>query len=57
MATETRPQVAKRRKSGLMAGFDSLTLDPSPRLRRVRQQMTRQNQATIGNAWKAQGKL
>jgi hypothetical protein len=55
MATKTRPQRMKRRKSGLADGFDSLTLDPSPRLRRTRQQMARQSHSTMGNAWKNTG--
>ena len=45
-----------RRKPSLTAGFDSLTLDPSPRLRRTRDRMGRESQATIGSAWRYTGK-
>jgi hypothetical protein len=55
MATKTRPQGAMRRKPNLTAGFDSLTLDPSPRLRRTRERVARESQATIGSAWKYTG--
>jgi hypothetical protein len=54
MATRTRPQM-KRRAPGLMAGFDSLTLDPSPRLRQTRLRMAREGSATMGEAWKSTG--
>jgi hypothetical protein len=45
-----------RRKPNLTAGFDSLTLDPSLHLRRTRERMTRDGQATIANAWRDTGK-
>ncbi len=56
MATKTRPQGTARRKPRLTAGFDSLTLDPSPGLRRTRGRMARESQTTIGSAWKYTGK-
>jgi hypothetical protein len=45
-----------RRKPNLAAGFDSLTLDPSLHLRRTRERMTQDSQATIGSAWRDTGK-
>jgi hypothetical protein len=55
MAMTTRPQRTASRKSALTGGFDSLTLDPSVRLRRTRQKMAGESQDTIGNAWKLTG--
>lgn len=46
---------ARKRRSRLLEGFDSLTLDPSPRLRRVREEMSRTPEAGIESAWKAVG--
>jgi hypothetical protein len=45
-----------RRKPSLTAGFDSLTLDPSSRLRRTRERMGPESLATVGSAWKYTGK-
>jgi hypothetical protein len=51
------PETKKTRKprSRLMTGFDGLTLDPSPRLRRVREEMSRPPEAGIESAWKSVG--
>jgi hypothetical protein len=52
MAMTSKPKTG-RRKSHLMSGFDSLTLDPSPRLRRVRNEMSRPRDAAIADVWKS----
>lgn len=44
-----------RRPSRLLEGFDSLTLDPSPRLRRLRMEMSRPPEAGLESAWKTVG--
>jgi hypothetical protein len=54
MAIKARPQQAKRRRPDLLTGFDSLTLDPSFRLRRTRHKLMG-GQATIESAWKIVG--
>ena len=53
MATETKTPKAARRKSRLVTGFDSLTLDPSPRLKRVREEMTQEEPASLEEAWRS----
>lgn len=40
----------------LLTGFDSLTLDPSPRLRRARQNLTGQHQDPVAAAWRDVGR-
>ena len=55
MGTAPDTRKAPRRRSRLLEGFDSLTLDPSPRLRRVREEMSRPPEAAIENAWKSVG--
>lgn len=39
----------------LLDGYDSLTLDPSPALRRVREEMSRPPEEAIQSAWKEVG--
>lgn len=52
MATETKTPKA-RRKSRLATDFDSLTLDPSPRLSRLREEMAQEKPASLEEAWKS----
>jgi hypothetical protein len=40
----------------LADGYRSLTLDPSPRLRQIREQMSRPPEEAIENAWKMVGR-
>jgi hypothetical protein len=40
----------------LLGGYDSLTLDPSPRLRRVREEMSRPPEEAMQSAWKMVGR-
>jgi hypothetical protein len=40
----------------LLEGYRSLTLDPSPRLRQIREGMSRPPEAAIENAWQMVGK-
>lgn len=56
MATTTRTPKPSRQPD-LLTGFDSLTLDPSPRLRRKRRELSRQNQATFQDAWITVGEV
>jgi len=56
MATETKTPKTARRKPRLVTGFDSLTLDPSPRLRRVREEMTQEEPTSLEEAWRSVGR-
>lgn len=40
----------------LADGYRSLTLDPSPRLRQIREQMSRPPEEAIADAWKMVGR-
>lgn len=55
MVMTSKPKTG-RRKSLLMNGFDSLTLDPSPRLSHAREEMSRPREAAIAEVWKSVGK-
>lgn len=55
MATTRSRKKIYRRRSRLMSGYDSLTLDPSPRLRNLREETFRPSEAAMENAWKGVG--
>jgi hypothetical protein len=52
--TRSRKKIDKRR-SRLMSGYDSLTLDPSPRLRHLWEEMFPPSETVLENAWKHVG--
>jgi hypothetical protein len=52
----TRDRETSRPRSRLVTGFDSLTLDPSPRLRRARDELARSSEAGIAEVWKSVGR-
>lgn len=56
MATTERHQKTSGRRPDVSAGFDKLTLNPAPRLRRVRHQVSRPSQARVEEAWRSVGK-
>jgi hypothetical protein len=55
MATTQDREKVSRRRSRLTTGYDSLTLDPSPRLRRLRREVFPPSETGIENAWKSVG--
>jgi hypothetical protein len=50
MATTRR---SRKRRSILSQGYDSLTLDPSPRLRRTRRELFPPSETALASAWKS----
>lgn len=55
MATKT-PSRANPRRPDLLGGFSSLTLDPSPRLRRARHRLAPDRGTILADAWKVTGR-
>jgi hypothetical protein len=55
MAIAPDTEKTSRLWSRLSAGYDSLTLDPSPTLRQMQQDLSRPSDRTIRSAWTSVG--